>query len=482
MSDFRQLKLEDDLVDLLRRLGFIQPTALQEEAVPVIARGTTSVGIASSGSGKTLAYGLGLAARLDATVALTQALVLRPTDAAAGRTADALHRLLQPRGLTVGVVTAESPLSAQVACASPAGALAAVEHSAIKLEGLVTLVVDGASAMVGLGSADALETLTAQVPKEAQRLLLTSEITKEVEDWIDRHARRARRLAYLPTEVNPLEGGNLEFWAAPRHEWLPVLVRLLSEPGSKRETRGRIHCRLEEHARALADQLQVRGIEIAERPSAPGVRIDWSGQRDAEPADLSIAWGAPPDVTALTACVAGAARTVIFAEPAELAHLARLAELLALKGGPLRTTAPPEALRSAQATLEQLREAAAQADLEPYVLLIEPLFEEFTPTQLAAAATALLRERQPAAAAATPLPAWTRLYFAVGRRDGVRPADLVGAITGEANVTGDRIGRIEIRDTHTSVEVAASVAEKVIKALATATIRGRPASVRVFRE
>ncbi|NIW36555.1 MAG: hypothetical protein GWN32_08495, partial [Gemmatimonadetes bacterium] len=89
--------------------------------------------------------------------------------------------------------------------------------------------------------------------------------------------------------------------------------------------------------------------------------------------------------------------------------------------------------------------------------------------------------RQPAAAAA-PLPAWTRLYFAVGRRDNVRPADLVGAITGEANVTGDRIGRIEIRDNHTSVEVAASVAEKVIKALATATIRGRPASVRVFRE
>jgi ATP-dependent RNA helicase DeaD len=481
MSDFRELKLDDDDVKFLGRLGFRQPTALQEEAVPVIARGTTVVGIASSGSGKTLAYGLGLATRLDAAAPGTQALVLCPTDTGAGRTADALHRLLQPKGLTVGVVRAESPLSAQVACASPAGALAALEHSAIKLEGLATLVVDGASAMVGLGAADTLETLTAQVPKEAQRVLLTSEITMEVEDWIDRHARRARRLAYLPTEVIAVDGGNLEFWAAPRHEWLPVLVQLLSERGAKSETRGRIHCRLEEHARALADQLQVRGLKIAERSGAPGVCIDWSGRRECEPADLSIAWGTPPDVPGLLACVEGAARSVIFAEPAELAHLARLADLLALRGGPLRAVAPPEALRSAQATLEQLREAAAHSDLEPYVLLIEPLFEEFTPTQLAAAATALLRERQPAAAA-TPLPAWTRLYFAVGRRDNVRPADLVGAITGEASVTGDRIGRIEIRDTHSSVEVAAPVAEKVIKALATATIRGRPASVRVFRE
>lgn len=481
MSDFKQLKLDDDVIELLGRLGFRQPTALQEEAVPVIARGTTAVGIASSGSGKTLAYGLGLAARLDAAAPGTQALVLRPTDAGAGRTADALHRLLQPRGLAVGVVRPGSTLSAQVACASPAGALAALEHSAIKLEGLVTLVVDGASAMVGLGAADALETLTAQVPKEAQRVLLTSEITKEVEDWIDRHARRARRLAYLPTEVKPLDGVTLEFWAAPQHEWLPVLVRLLSERGAKSETGGRIHCRLEEHARALAAQLQVRGLQIAESAGAPGVRVGWSDQCDGEPADLSVAWGTPPDVPALLACVEGAARTVIFAEPAELAHLARLAELLALRGGPLRAVAPPEALRSAQATLEQLREAAVHGDLEPYILLIEPLLEEFTPTQLAAAATALLRERQPATAA-TPLPAWTRLYFAVGRRDSVRPADLVGAITGEASVTGDRIGRIEIRDTHSSVEVAASVAEKVIKALATATIRGRPASVRVFRE
>jgi ATP-dependent RNA helicase DeaD len=115
------------------------------------------------------------------------------------------------------------------------------------------------------------------------------------------------------------------------------------------------------------------------------------------------------------------------------------------------------------------------------MLLLEPLLEEFTPSQLAAAAAALLRERLPDAPP-QPLPAWTRLYFGVGRRDGVRPADLVGAITGETRVTGEQVGRIEIRDTHCSVEVAASVADQVIKGLATTTIRGRPANVRVFRE
>jgi ATP-dependent RNA helicase DeaD len=481
MDDFTQLKLEDDLVELLGRLGFRKPTALQEEAVPVIARGTTAFGVASSGSGKTLAYGLGLAARLDPAEPGTQALVLRPTDDGAARTAETLHRLLKPRSLTVSVVRPAPPLSAQVACASPAAVLAALEHSAIKLERLTALVVDGASAMVRLGAADALETLTSQVPKEAQRVLFTSEVTKEVEDWIDRHARRARRLAYLPTEIAPLQGAVLEFCAAPQREWLPVLVRLLGERGPKSGIHARIHCRLEEHARSLATQLTVQGVQIAQSAGQAGVRIGWRGHCDSGPADPSMAWGAPADVPAFVACVEGAARTVIFAEPRELAHLARLAELLAVRVTALRAVAPPEALRSAQVTRQELREAVAQRDLEPYMLLIEPLLEEFTPTQVAAAATALLRERKPAASA-PPLPAWTRLYFGVGRRDNVRPADLVGAITGEASVTGDRIGRIEIRDTHSSVEVAASVAEQVIKSLATATIRGRPAGVRVFRE
>jgi ATP-dependent RNA helicase DeaD len=147
----------------------------------------------------------------------------------------------------------------------------------------------------------------------------------------------------------------------------------------------------------------------------------------------------------------------------------------------LKTAPPTEAHRLAQQTRDQLLEVLEGRDLEPYVLLIEPLLDEYAPIQVAAAATALFRERAPATPA-KPLPAWTRLYFGVGRRDGVRPADFVGAITGESSVTGDRIGRIEIRDNYTSVEVAASVADQVIKSLATATIRGRPANVRVFRE
>ena len=74
------------------------------------------------------------------------------------------------------------------------------------------------------------------------------------------------------------------------------------------------------------------------------------------------------------------------------------------------------------------------------------------------------------------------LYIGVGRRRGVRPADIVGAIAGEANVPGESIGAIEIADQFTLVDVNEADADRVIQALSSASIRGRPASVRRSRE
>ncbi len=79
---------------------------------------------------------------------------------------------------------------------------------------------------------------------------------------------------------------------------------------------------------------------------------------------------------------------------------------------------------------------------------------------------------------ATPDGGMTRLVFNVGRRGGVRPQDLVGAITGEAGVAGNVVGAIDISDESSIVEVAAEVAELVVRRLRGARIKGTRASVR----
>ena len=195
----------------------------------------------------------------------------------------------------------------------------------------------------------------------------------------------------------------------------------------------------------------------------------------------------------------------MLAEPRELPHLREIAARARLT---LQAVAAPAIDESRATALEsfrdELRRALHEEDLSAQMLVLEPLFAEFPAAEVAAAATALLRTRRPtpapgvAAAApsaaapvnrsaiatderahpAGPPPAtWARLYVGVGSRDDVRPGDLVGAIAGEANIPGSRVGRIDIRDTFSVVEVQAEVADQVIRAVNGTTIKGR--SVRV---
>jgi ATP-dependent RNA helicase DeaD len=73
--------------------------------------------------------------------------------------------------------------------------------------------------------------------------------------------------------------------------------------------------------------------------------------------------------------------------------------------------------------------------------------------------------------------ATVRLFVSLGQRDGIGPGDLVGAITGESGIEGKQIGRIDLRESFSLVEVEAAVADRVIKALNGTTVKGR--SVRV---
>ena len=151
---------------------------------------------------------------------------------------------------------------------------------------------------------------------------------------------------------------------------------------------------------------------------------------------------------------------------------------------------PPPA-RVDQATAEiraMLEQAMEDEDTAPYVAVLEPIFRDHDPAEVAAAAVALLRKKGPtpahgdtapstAAARASGTPSWSKLFIGVGERDGLTKGDLLGAITGEASVGGDAVGRIEIRESHSVVEVHEQVARTVIQSLNGTSIRGRAARV-----
>ena len=192
----------------------------------------------------------------------------------------------------------------------------------------------------------------------------------------------------------------------------------------------------------------------------------------------------PADRSILDVAARDSHEWLVLATLREMDHLRQTATAAGwdLKAAPPSRSAKVQ--RGLRGVIRQLRERMDQGGLEPYALLVEEVLQDRDAAEIAAAALALWNEQRSDAVAPAeekrPAPgarSWARLFFTVGSKDGVRPGDLLGAVTGEASVPAETVGKINVRETHSIVEVESRVADQVIRAVNGTTIRAR--SVRV---
>jgi ATP-dependent RNA helicase DeaD len=202
---------------------------------------------------------------------------------------------------------------------------------------------------------------------------------------------------------------------------------------------------------------------------------------------LSILFDLPASREELREAAAGAQRAIALVQPRQLASLRALAA-----GGNVKPFTLPESGDRARAgelrAREQIRDTLANGNFARELLALEPLLDEYDGIEIAAAALQLLdRERSARAAvvAAMPAPAapstaaMARLFVNIGSRDNIRPGDLVGAITNQGGLSSSQVGKVDVRESHSLVEVDAGATASVIDRLTGSMIRGRRAVVRL---
>lgn len=547
MASFQDLGLREPLLAALEDAGIERPTALQQAAIPVLRREGNLVARAGSGSGKTLAYGLGVLDRLEAREAPdgdgedaddseaagdeaprgARLLILSPTAEAAARAAMELVPYAQAAGFTIaasgggwGTATDE----AEILAATPAEVVEAVRASQVKLEGLEAVVVDGAAEIESVGGWEALETLFDHVPRDAQRIIVTARQTDAVDDLASRRVKRAIRYpatAADPASQEPVPAPTATVGYVPvaERDKADVLARILGGGGGAPPV---VYCRTDERAAQLSESLSLRGFLVSDAGDADADVVVVGGTLDEDgddaPGGQVISYDVPADEETLRARHGGADPGFVLVDPRELAHLRETATRAGFFAQPagIEGESPVSGSVELRAFRGELRRALRDEDLAAQMLILEPLFEDFTPTEIAAAASALLRKKrasEPAVSAADAMPAaasasrdrttarmarpapggfadagagagatFTRLFVSLGERDGVRANDLVGAIAGEADIPGSAIGKIEVRDTFSIVEVPADAAERVIASLNGTTIRSRAVRVDYDRQ
>lgn len=482
--------LDERLVAAAHAVGYTKLTPLQEAALPVLRRGGNVVLHASAGAGVTAAFALPLLDRLLGADAAGNgagpaALVLVPTTGRAEEVAAAMARLAEGTGLAVRATAAGWRLAgADVVVTTAERALREVQGSVLKLDGLQALVIVELSEQFALQLGEALATLAGLVPRDAQRVVTSAQLDGAAERFIDAQVRRALTVPARPADPSDAPQaepvGQLGYLVLAESEKPEMLARLVEGV----EGDALVYVRSDGRAGDVRAELSRRGV-------GPANLQVLSFEDDAHAqAERVLSYDVPFSADELRRCHENGG--TVFVTPAELPHFRRIA-------GEVPFTLKQRRARVLEhgdldAFREDVRAAVHAEDLGAQLLVLDPLFEEHSPAEVAAALSALLRRRVPAAPAAgagagasAAAPAsgapkesgatFTRLFVSVGTRDNIRPGDLVGAITGEANIKGEQVGRVDIRDTFSVVEVAAAVAERVIRALNGTTMRGR--SVRV---
>jgi ATP-dependent RNA helicase DeaD len=489
MSDFAELGIAADLVAAAAAAGLDEPTPLQSAAIPVLRRGGNAALIASSGSGVTAAWALALLDRLyagadaqrppdesaEGAPIRPRALILTASDERASRAASALVTLAGTVAVPVRALSVEWSTrgGGGIVTASIGAAARGIRESTLKLDRLEAAVFEDVSTLRSIEGDDAFDALVASIPPGAQRILTTADWSKPVERFVEAHARRALTIparAVAQDETVPPEAiGTLSYITVASGEKVDALARILRR---SRAAAPLVSVRTARRAALFADALRDRGFRVNGSDDATAdARIGTAGDLPGKPL---IAGDVPFDSDGLAAM--DLADGIVLVEPAELPHLKLIAReaavtLQAVGARPQRTTAA--------AYREEIRRAMGEQDIDAQIALLEPLFERHSAVEIAAGLSALLREKRASQPAPTEArapgrpPAFVRLFVSAGTRDNIGPGDIVGAITGEASVKGEQIGKIELRDTFSVVEVSADVAERVIRALNGTTLRGR---------
>jgi ATP-dependent RNA helicase DeaD len=442
-------------------------------------------------------------ARVDPTAGGTQVVVVTRDPETALTISEAVLRLSGPAAIEVVPITSAARAgrifkSRPVLAVSgtPKELEALVRASLLKLDTVRTVVLAWADDILeeGPDAIRSLEGLLAEVP-EAGRIIVARKITPAVENLVERYARRARRAGVAETEVPQLP---------PDYE-LPI-IKHVTVAGTARASA----------LRRLLDDLDPPSALIVARDAAGAVQatevIRTLGYRDDDKA-INVTRGEIGNA---------AVHTVIFYQPpvhpAELQRVAQakpvqivalaapgevpwLRELASGRLAPLNLHGPERRARDREESVrEELRAVLARGLPAREIISLEPLLLEFDGTELAAAALALLeRERAQRrmaeanqAPAARPRPegershgataGMTRLFMTIGTRDGVKVGDLMGTIAGEGGIPGDRVGKIDLRESHALVEVAEAEAAGVIARINGQTIKGRRVVVRAERD
>jgi ATP-dependent RNA helicase DeaD len=463
MPSFEDFHLHSTTAATLQRLGWSADDPLARESAPTVARGHNLVAVTPP----TPAYAAPTLGGVISRLAEDRRALLLVPSTQLDEWGGLVHLLAEGTGLRMHVARGTARAmrhlrgnSLELLVTTPETALTLVARSALRMDLVDSLLLAWPESLL---DPDSITPLMQDLGKEAQRIIYTSDPGR-VASIAERYARKALTIGVPDAPALP---------AGP--------VRTVSITWS-----GRL--------RALADL-----IELID----PASFVVWTVDRQNHGTIAQVTAANPPEVhlVAGDAPPPPASAVIAFDLPtgARLRQLLMAGEVFLLVppgtepyvtriAAPRRPVQLPGVLDAVRSTQSAQRSAVVQSiesgNLERALLTIAPLFERYDAPTVAAALYELWIHSAPTGptpAPAAPSSATSKVFVGVGKKDGANANELVAVLTKELRVERSKIGRIELRDAYSLIELPAQEAEQVATALNGRTIRKKRVAARVDR-
>jgi len=534
ITTFAELDLHEETFKAISELGYEEPTPIQAQTIPLLLEGRDVIAQAQTGTGKTAAFALPIIQKLDdngRVPRVPQALVLTPTRELAMQVAEAIHSYSKYQRVSVLPVYGGQPIERQlhalrrgvdIVIGTPGRVFDHIRRNTLNLHEIRTVVLDEADEMLDMGFIEDIEAILQQTPASRQTALFSATIPAPVAALAQRYMRDPQQVV-IEAEQMTVPQIRQTYYEVGRRDKFEVLVRILDY---ERPAAAIIFCRTKVQVDSLGERLTARAYpaETLHGDLSQVQRDRVMGRFRAEQVELLIA----TDVAARGLDIEHVSHVINYdipLDPQSYVHRIGRTGRAGRAGCAITLVTPRERrlwqtiqrvtgadmqrmrlptiadviVRRRETFKELVRDTLAQDGLEPYLIMAEEMGEEYSPTEIAAASFKLLMGTPPDEVEdklAEPEPApedrdaprtrkrrrrnpfavekgMTRLYLDIGREDGVRPGDIVGAIANEADISGRSIGAIELYDHFSLVDVPSSQVEQVLQALKGTTLRNR---------
>lgn len=519
---FDELNIDERILRAIEDMGFEETSPIQTQAIPAVCEGIDVVGQAQTGTGKTAAYTIPMLMKIDPQIKKPQAIVLCPTRELAVQVAEEIRKLAkymsdikvlpvyggqeivrQIKSLKTGV---------QIIVGTPGRVMDHMRRKTVKFDNINMVILDEADEMLDMGFREDMETILTETPEDRQTVMFSATMPKAIMDIARNFQKDARIIKVVRKELTVSNIEQFYYEVRPKNK-TEVLCRLIDIYNPRLSV---VFCNTKRQVDELISELKGRGY------FADGIHGDMKQQQrdrvmddfrsgkvdiliatdvaargiDVDDVDMVFNYDIPQDEEYYVHRIGRTGRAgrsgmaLSFISGKEVYKLKDIERYCKTK----ILAKPVPSLNDVKNTkldnmFDKIRQTIEEGGLTDMVNLVEEHVnqEEYTSMDMAAALLKMLigdtldREDEVEEFhfdTDKDDSRMVRLFINIGKKDKIKPANILGAIAGESGMPGKLVGAIDMMDNYTFVDVPAIHAEKILKAMNdNVQIKGRRVNV-----